>query len=693
MNLKDQILARMYVIITLMAMFPVLVGLQVLRVSAVDGDDLRQVVEIQSSEYRVIPALRGEIFDAAGRPLAVNIERVDIAVDPLEKGFDESSRTFYDRLAQVSGVPASTLKARVRNRVSQRYAMLVRDVRMSADELKWFAAIPGVIPDGSTSRRYNHGTAAAHILGIAGTDGGQAGLELQFDSLLSGLDGQRLLRKDRRNHVKFMPGNEERPPRHGESLVLTIDLIQQSILEEELEKGTIEAGATWGAAVAIDPKTGAILALANWPTFDPNRPGAYSVEARRNHVINDKIEPGSVIKVVPAVAAIEKGLVAMGDSIDTGDGRLQQGRFTITDTHPHGVISFSEAIMVSSNVATAMVAARMTKGLMYQYARQFGFNQKTGIELPGEAVTTLLKPDRWDATTQSAMSRGYAIEASTLQIALAYGALANGGVLMKPYIVAERRDANGQVTWQAEPDSVRRVFDRKTAEILMPAFESVVSEVGTAPLAQVEGLRIAGKTGTARKSNGRGYVGGAYRATFVGFWPVEDPQVVIAIVMDEPRKSMYGGIVAAPVFRNVTERWMARMDELAPFVKEDGARVVPEAPMTIPDVTDLPVPIADRRLQALGLEPRGSNEDFMAAVAEQALAPGTEALQGVPVRLASRVDSLRVMPDLDGLSSREAVAWLNQLGVEALLEGHGTVAQQQPAPGAPLPSRARLALH
>ncbi len=692
MELKDQILARMYVIITLMAMLPVLVGLQVLRVSAVDGDDLREVVEIQSSEYRVIPALRGEIFDREGRPLAVNIERVDIAVDPLEDGFSESARTFYERLSQVSGVSVAALKRKVDNRVSKRYAMLVRDVRMSADELKWFAAIPGVIPDGSTTRRYNHGSAAAHILGIAGTDGGQAGLELQFDSLLRGVDGQRLLRKDRRNHVKFMPGNEERPPQHGESLILSIDLIQQSILEEELEKGTIEARANWGAAVALDVKTGAVLAMANWPTFDLNRPGASPVEARRNHVINDKIEPGSVIKVVPAVAAIEKGLVAMGDSIDTGDGKLQQGRFTITDTHPHGVISFSEAIMVSSNVATAMVASRMTKGLMYQYARQFGFNQRTGIELPGEAFGTLRKPDYWDATTQSAMSRGYALEANTLQIALAYGALANGGVLMKPYIVAERRDADGRTTWKATPDSLRRVMDQETARTLMPAFESVVSEDGTAPLAQVEGLRIAGKTGTARKSNGRGYTAGAYRSTFVGFWPVEDPQVVIAIVMDEPRKSMYGGIVAAPVFRNVTERWMSRMDEVVPFfgIEEDPA--IPVEPMTIPDVTDLPVPVADRRLQALGLEPRGSDEDFMAAVAEQALAPGTEALQGVPVRLASRVDTVRVMPDLNGLSSREAVAWLTQLGVEAVLEGHGIVARQQPAPGSPLPSRARVVL-
>ena len=693
MELKDQILARMYVVITLMALLPVLVGLQVLRVSAVDGADLREVVETQSTEYRTIPALRGEIYDAEGRPLAVNIERVDIAVDPLENGFSEASSAFYERLARVSGVSASTLRSRVRNRASKRYAMLVRDVRMSGDELRWFAAIPGVLPDGSTSRRYNHGTAAAHVLGTAGIDAGQSGLELQFDDVLRGEDGRQVLRKDRRNRVKFMPGSEERLPVHGESLVLTIDLIRQSILEEELAEGSEWAGANWASAVALDPKTGAVLAMANWPTFDPNNAGAYPMAARRNHAVTDKIEPGSVIKVIPAVAAIESGIVSMADSIDTGDGTLQQGRFTIRDTHPYGKVTFSDVIKVSSNVGTAMVAEQMSEGLMYQYARQFGFNQRTGIELPGEANTRLRKVDDWSRTTQSAMSRGYAMEATPLQIALAYGALANGGLLMKPYIVSERRDAHGRTTWKAALDSVRRVFDQTTAATVMPAFESVVSEEGTAEWAMVDGLRIAGKTGTARKANANGYIPGAYRATFVGFWPVEDPQVVLAIVMDEPSRSMYGGVVAGPVFKRVTERWMARMPQVAQYVHSEEDAPLPNTPITVPDVRDMPIPIADRRMEVLGLSPRTTDADFMTAVQEQALMPGTEALQGVPIRLAARRDTMQHMPDLEGLSAREAVTWLGQIGVDVDLNGHGLVTRQQPAAGSALPTRARLILN
>lgn len=692
MELKDQILARMYVVITLMALLPILIGLQVLRLAAIDGSDLRDVVETQSSEYRDIPAIRGEIFDAAGRPLAVNIERVDLALDPTESGFGDMSAMFFDRLSQVSGIPETRLRSNVRNRSSRQYVMLARDVQMSGAELEWFASVPGVLPTGSTTRRYNHGSAAAHVLGATGTDGGIEGLESQFDEVLRGIDGRMLLQKDRRNRVKFMPGNEERPPVHGESLHLTIDLVLQSILEQELAKGVARANPNWAAAVALDPSTGAILALANWPTFDPNQVGAYPLSARRNHVINDVIEPGSVIKVVPAAAAVEHGLISLQDSIEIGDGTLREGRFLISDTHEKGTITFSDVIKLSSNVGTALVAREMSDGLMYQYVRQFGFNQRTGIELPGEANTRVKRADTWSATDKSAMSRGYAMQATPLQIALAYGALANGGVLMKPYVVRERRDSFGRITWQASPDSVRRVFSRATADTLTKAFETVVSEEGTAEQAMVDGLRIAGKTGTARKAGNGGYIQGAYRATFVGFWPVEDPQVVIAIVMDEPELSMYGGVVAAPIFREVTQRWVTRMPEVAQFVGRPVGSDAAAAPLTIPDVAGMPPPIADRRLSALGLNTSGDVRDYTKSVATQNVRAGEEVLQGMPVRLASAIDSIHSMPDLTGLSGREAMTWLTELGIEVDLDGHGTVKSQSPRQGAPLSNRVRLTL-
>lgn len=695
MELKDQILARMYVVITLMSLLPILVGLQVLRVTAIDGDDLRAFVDTQSTEYRDIPAIRGEIFDAADKPLVVNIRRVDIAVDPTVLGLTDESELFFDMLSDVSDVTAADARRQVRRgmAINDQHIMLARRVTLSRSQLEWMESINGVIPEPTTTRYYNHGSLGAHVLGYTGTDGGLDGLEVKHDSVLSGIPGRQLVNKDRRNRVKFRPGNESRLPVHGESLYLTIDMVLQSIVEEELARGLADSRANWASLVALDPKTGAVLAWANAPTFDLNNRGASPLSARRNHAIADKIEPGSVIKVVPAAAAIQEGVIAMSDSIDTGDGSRQEGRFKIEDTHPHGKIPFTEVIKVSSNVGTAIVSDSLTDIEMYKWVRQFGFNQQTGIELPGEASTDLTKPSRWNRTDRSAMSRGYAMFGTTLQIALAYGALANGGVLMKPYIVRERRDDDGYVTWQATPDSVRRVFDQATADSLMPAFESVVSEDGTGNQVMVDGLRIAGKTGTARKNDGNGYIPGAYRATFVGFWPVEDPQVVMAIVMDEPGTSMYGGSTAGPVFKRVTERWLARMPEAAAYVRYEDESSQHIVPIPVPDVQTQPLPLAQRSLRASGLRSGRGPADFHTQVLVQDVRPGTDMLQGVPVGLAVEPDTLRVTPDVTGRSSRDAMSWLTALGIEVEIEGHGTVQRQWPAAGEPLEARMKLKLN
>ncbi len=695
MELKDEIMARMYVVITLISLLPILVAMQVLRVTTLDGPDLRTTAEEQSTEFRDIPAIRGEIFDAEDRPLVVNIKRLDIDLDPSIDGFSRQAVAFYRKLSTMINTSAAVLKSRVDGRTSPSFVTLAQDVHLSSDELDWLGRVPGAIARHSTSRRYNHGEAAAHVLGVAGIDAGQSGLELQFDAVMRGENGRRAVHLDRMNVTRYIPGSEEILPTHGESLYLTIDLIMQSILEEELKKGAIDAGAKWASAVAVDPSTGAILAMANYPTFDPNNPGRYNHNEKRNRAITDKIEPGSVIKIIPAVAALESNVVALSDTIDTGDGVLDQGRFTLRDTHPNGRIPFWQVIQKSSNIGIALVAERMDNGVLYQYARQFGFNQKTGIELPGEVATRIRKLEKWNGSTLSAMSRGYAIHASTLQIVLAYAALANGGVLMKPYLVRERRDSHGNVTWMAHPDSVRRVFKRDTARKLSPVFETVVSEEGTAPLAMVDGLRIAGKTGTAQKarSDGPGYMKGKYRATFVGFYPVEDPQIVLAIVMDEPTKSSYGGVVAAPVFKAVAKRWMARMPELAKYVHAEGHQEIEESMAIVPDVADLPAPIAVRLLSALGLNTPVTGSNYRASVLTQNLAAGREVLSGVPVELTVSVDSARVMPDVTGLAGRDARSWLAALNIEVRIDGHGTVQSQSVTAGGELPQEVTLILN
>ena len=603
MEPKDQILARMYVVLTLLSLVPLMIAMQVVRIHLTQGDELREQGERQASSFVTIPAIRGAILDRAGRTLAVNTARYDLAVDPTAPGFEKASTSFFDRLSKLTGRPASVFRQKVRGRSSPQYVLLLRGITEAQKEVVESWGIPGLLPDPTFARRYNYGSAAAHVLGYVSADGdGLSGLELQYDEWLQGADGERAVKRDRLGQIKAYVQGKVKEPKHGETLVLTIDLIRQTVLEEELARGLAETRAAWGSAVAIDPATGAILAMANMPTYDPNRPGEYGSEARRNRAVTDRLEPGSTFKLVAAAAAIEQGIVALEDSVDTGEGwAVIQGR-TLHDTHANGTITFADVIALSSNVGTAKIAAQMKPGVLYQYARNLGFGHPTWVDLPGEVAGLLKRPDRWSGTSLTSIAIGYEVDVTPLQLATAYAALANGGLLVQPHVVSERRDVFGNVTWRARQDSVRRAFRASTARKLLPAFERVVNE-GTAKQAAVDGLPIAGKTGTARKVTDGSYAAGAYRASFVGLFPADDPKVVLAVVLDEPRSSWYGGSAAAPIFQRTARRWIATFPEIAQRLSAPDSlpdkRAVP-----IPDVKGVPHTIAERQLEAVGYRVR-----------------------------------------------------------------------------------------
>ena len=693
MKPRDQILARMYVVLTLLSIVPVLVAGQVLRIYLVDGTALREQGRKQAASYVTIPAMRGAILDRAGRTLVVNTARYDVELDPTAPGFDKAAPAFFEKLSRLTGRSASVFRKKVRRRSSPQYVLLLRGVSETQKEEIASWKTPGLMLKPRFGRRYNYGATAAHVLGHVDPDlRGLAGLELRYDAHLTGAPGRRVVKRDRRGVLKAVPSGVVVEPKHGETLVLTIDLVRQTILEEELARGVAESGAKWGTAIAMDPNTGAILALANVPTYDPNHPDASATEARRNHAVTDRMEPGSTFKLVTAVAAVEQGIVSLEDSIDTGKGWMVLHGRTLKDTHAYGTITFADVIAHSSNVGTAKVAMKMEAGVFYQYARNLGFGQSTWIDLPGEIPGLLKKPSEWSGATLTAMSRGYEVDVTPLQLLAAYGALANGGLLVQPYIVAERRDVTGRTLWRARQDSIRRAFRRATARKLLPAFERVV-EQGTATKAKVAGLRIAGKTGTAIKARDGGYDRSAYRASFVGFFPADDPAVAMIVVLDEPKTSIYGGSVAAPVFRRVARRWIGTFPEIAERMNPvEEAPEPPEAEM--PDVTARPAAVAANLLLARGYRAERPGEDEAAAtVRRQRPAPGTLAAPRTRVRLTPAADTTeteRAMPDLTGLSAREATFWLASLGVNVRIEGRGVVVAQSPKAGAPLPGRAVL---
>ena len=698
MKPRDQIIARMYVVLTLLGILPVMVVWQILGIDIADGPELREKGVMQASSVQSIPAVRGTIYDRAGRTLAVNTTRFDVGVDPTSRGFAEGAERLYATLERLTGRSASSFRERVRTRSSRQYALLVRDLSEQQMDRIRALEIPGLVADPTFARRYNYQSTMAHVLGHVDTDlHGIAGVEQEYDAYLTGTPGKRIRKRDRRGVLTAFVGSKDVEPNHGESIVLTIDLVRQAIVEEELARGVEEAGATWGSAIAMNPHTGEILAMTNAPTYDPNRPGAFSTSERRNRAVADQIEPGSTFKLVAAVTALEEGVASLEDSVDTGNGHARFGGRSMHDTHAHGVITIGEAIAVSSNIGIAKTAQKIDPGDLYQHARDLGFGQPTYIDIPGEATGLLKRPADWSGTSRTSISIGYEVMVTPLQMLAAYAALANDGLLVQPHVVKERRSFDGEVLWRAEPDSIRRAFKRRTAKELVPAFEQVILN-GTAKDAAIEGIRVAGKTGTANKIVNGVYTPRVSRATFVGFFPVEDPQVVLIVVMDEPRKSTYGGVVAAPVFRRIASRWIPTMPEIADFIEAFESDPAPVA-RTVPSVEGKPVSIAAAQLEAAGFDVKFPDETPEALVSDQNPDAGATARSRDRIVLVSSEESTTnaevtkeevKMPDLSGLGVRQAVYWLSSQGISAKIEGKGKVIKQYPAAGKSVARQATL---
>lgn len=658
------------------------------------GPTLRSAGARQVASFVTLPAMRGSIVDANGRVMVTAIPRYDLALDPSMEAFQARADEFYAKYAELTGTTAAAVRQKIERRRSPKYIMLARglDERQMEAIRTW--EMKGLIVDTRYERRYTYGKTMAHVLGHVGREGkGLAGLEMQYDEYLQGHDGRRAAQRDRRGRLKALVGGRVVEPRHGHTVRLTLDLIRQTMLEEELARGVAESGGRWATALAMDPHTGAVLAMANVPTYDPNAPGRYDVFHQRNHALTDQIEPGSTFKLVAAAAALEEGKVRMDEAVATGNGWGVFAGRTLRDAHALGTVSFEEVLAQSSNVGTARVAERVGKRSLYRMARGLGFGEPTGVDLPGEATGRLRPVSRWTRQSVASIAIGYEVATTPLQVLAAYAALANGGVLVTPHVVQQVKDVTGRVVYQAGQDSVRRAFSLATARALLPAFERVV-QGGTGENAQIDGLRVAGKTGTARRSDRGGYVGG-YRSSFVGFFPAEDPKVALLIVVDGPTQGFYGGQVSAPIFQRIASRWLTTLPDVAERIHP--VTPLPPAPtVRTPRVHAMPVQLAQQRLRAEGLAPaldapeNGPAPSPHRPVQQQSPVAGAAARPGTPVRLVAASATPARMPNLVGLSARQARYWLATLGVDARIDGGGTVTAQTPRAGAALPTRATL---
>jgi len=543
--------------LTMVAFLAISSRLVVLQV--LDAPSLDEAAAKQRLRTIELPAVRGRIFDRNGDDLALSAQARTVYAQP---------RLVVDRagtarkLAPLLGVPAKTISARLAAKTPWTY--LARKIPAQRGDAVTRLGLPGIGVLGDTMRRYPSGALASQVLGFVGDDGsGLAGVEQRYDQLLRGHAGQMLLEQDPGGRAIPQGQRSVEPGRPGNDLVLTIDQELQYVAERELARAVKQYQARAGSVVVMAPGSGEILAIANMPTFDPNRFGTSSDQARKNRAVTDVYEPGSTNKVITAAAALDAGVVKPASSITVPpELQLCRGVHAFHDSHAHGTeeLAFSDVVARSSNIGTITVAKKLGARRLARAELNFGYGRRTGIDLPGESAGILTPANDWTCADLGTNAIGQGVAVTVVQMARVYAAVANGGLLVQPTLLRGTVDARGRYK-AAERGAVKRVVSAATSRTLTGILEGVVREGGTGTKAALRDWSVAGKTGTAQVPNpaGRGYLPGAYVASFIGFAPAQHPQAVVAVVLDRPAKGAYGGVVAAPVFREVTGYALRRL--------------------------------------------------------------------------------------------------------------------------------------
>jgi len=494
-----------------------------------------------------IATSRGMITDRNGEPLAVSSPVESVWGNPQEL-LKVPAR--LPQLADALGMPQDELQRRLSQRADKEFVYLKR--RINPDQARRILAleIPGVASQREYRRFYPQGEAMAHVLGFTNIDDrGQEGLELAFDDWLRGTPGAKRVIRDRRGRI-VENVDLVRAAQPGRELALSIDRRIQYLAHRELRTAIAETGASSGSAVVLDVATGEVLAMVNLPTFNPNAVGTGPRDAHRNRAVTDLLEPGSTMKPLTVAAGLEAGVISNDSLFNTSPGWIANGRYRTTDHSNYGVLDTTGVIRKSSNVGASLIAKRLSDAQLNEFLRRFGYGQRTGSGFPGEAAGLFPAPDRWSGTHKQTISYGYGLSATPLQIATAYAALGNGGRLIAPSFI------------KGQHGPAKQVLDARIASDVVHMMQTVTEPGGTAIQAAILGYHVAGKTGTARKASAGGY-SRRYIGYFAGLVPVENPRFSMVVAVNDPdpaRKGYYGGLVAAPVFRNVMEGALRLMD-------------------------------------------------------------------------------------------------------------------------------------
>lgn len=660
--------------------------------TVLDRQHLKGKADAEVTGLLELGAVRGEILDASGEErLAASVAVHSLYADPSlipatlesegddlrKKGAREDRETVALKLHETLGLGLDDLKKSLSK--NSKFVYIERQLNEEKAEAVKALKLPGIGFKKEYRRTYPNGSLAANFLGFVGIDGqGLEGLELALDDYLKAGQEKVRVKRDRLGRYLVDKVDGELKQTRGASVVLTLDRRIQYITEKALAKAVDTYQAKSGMALVMNPRTGAVISAAVWPTYDPNAPRLFDNDSKRNRILTDTFEPGSTFKVFVVAAALEEGRVTPETVVYCENGAFRVANHTVKDTHSYGDLTISQVIKHSSNIGSLKIGSMVGKDLLYNYLTRFSFGERTGLaHLPGEAAGVLRNPKRWHPLDEANIAFGQGVSVTTLQMVMAMSSLANDGLLMKPYIVDRVLDEDGRVIERHEPQILRQVVSPLTARQVAAMLRMAVQKGGTATRAEVLGYPVAGKTGTAQKvvKGSKGYASGKYVASFIGFAPYHDPQLCVMVVLDEPsRGSYYGGTVATPAFKEIMENALPLLDIPPTEGKGD-----PVWPIVQKNSGGAPgVVKADQPTNFIRVRLNKKNR--------RTYAPVTASIQDKDLQLAGEldpdIDEPDKMPDLRGKTMREVVQKMADYGLDIEFSGSGRVVGQSPLPGA-----------
>jgi cell division protein FtsI (penicillin-binding protein 3) len=615
------------------------------------------IADRQQNKPQIVKAERGTIKDVNGEVLCftrddvsffidkrmMNPQRIDSITSIFSKVFNNTKEYYKKIIDEGSG-----------------NICLEKKVPMNkAIELKKFVT-DGYFSQEDYTRIYPYNNLASHVLGYVNHDEeGIEGLEKVYQEELTGNNGYYVFERDVIGRILSIDENLSKAPVTGNTLNLTLNKTYQQILEEELNAGLKKYDGESAVGIIMNPNSGEILALSNLPDFDPANYETSAADSRRNRAIIDTYEPGSTMKSISMSVLIDQNLVKENDVIDTENGKFIFKGTRISDSHREGLLTVRGIFEQSSNIGMAKLSTRINDDVFYKYLRDFGFSNTTSINLPGEAPGQLKKPSSFTPITKAFMSFGYEIAVTPLQMISAYSAIINGGSLYQPYIVKSITDHFGNIVIENKPKKIRTVINKSTSD-LMKDFMIGVVQRGTGTSARLDNVLIGGKTGTSQRLVNKSYSASSHNSSFIGFFPADNPKVICYILINAPKLGQYGGLVAAPVFHDVVKR----------IIETDRNLIIDNKKIENKEnlINDLVIDIKSS-------SKNNTNEKVFSNI-------GTKDPE-IRSRNISIVNK-SIMPNLAGQSMRDAIALLNQLGLEYKIVGNGRVASQSIGAGSPI---------